>query len=125
METVLRNPLILSLCSLIFLNQQLTRFFYDCYQGVQPFQRSHRVSDQLFYRYFCTTIKSKFILYTYTKYFHFFAQICKCKTILVNVLANTFIVTFFMISYHTILTKPINYSHETFFNMVSLILFSY
>ena len=50
-----------SLDSLIFLNQQLTRFFYDRYRDVRPFQKSHRVADQLFYRYFYTTIKTKFI----------------------------------------------------------------
>ena len=54
METVLRNLLILTLRYLIFLNQQLTRFFYDYYQGVQgsvqQFQKSHIVFDQLFYK---------------------------------------------------------------------------
>ena len=48
LETVLRKPLILSLRSLIFLIRQLPRFLYDRYQGVQPFQRSHRVSNQIF-----------------------------------------------------------------------------
>ena len=36
-----------------------------------------------------------------------------------------YIVTFFMISRHTILTEPITHCHETFFDMVSLILFPY
>ena len=63
----MKNPLILR--SLIFLNQQLTRLFYDHYQGVQggvqPFQKSHIVFDQLFYRYFLVTIKTKFIIGIY------------------------------------------------------------
>ena len=123
LENIPRSPLILSLRSLIFLNQQLTRFLYDRYQGVQLFQRIHRVSDQLFNRYFCTTLETKHIAGFYTC-FHFFAYICKFKTMFGQCF-DQYIVTFFMISCHTILTEPISYCQETFFNMVSLILFPY
>ena len=65
----------------------------------------------------------KIILRMYTKYFHFFAHICKCNTVLINILANAYTVTFFMISCHTILAVPISHCHKTFFIMISLIFF--
>ena len=58
--------MIISLRSLIFLDQQLTRFFYGRYQGVHQFQRFQRVSNQLFYRCFCAIIKTTFIVGIYS-----------------------------------------------------------